>query len=120
MSTFDENIFRFKIQSVNSLESYLAHAALLMASIRTLWALQRKAESLGIFDDDETEASGTVRYNIFRLEKSLEDLAKMVAGRCNVDWAAIPNTLSSSTSLGNLKKKSRRSSKRSTKIPESQ
>ncbi len=74
------------IDQVDSLESYIFHLGLLCISVQTLVSLQEKAESLGIFDDDETEASKTLKYQAARLFQCANDLLKMCASRTKLEW----------------------------------
>jgi hypothetical protein len=49
-------------------------------------SLQEKAETLGIFDDDETELSKTVKYQTQKLFVCIQDLLKQAAGRTEMEW----------------------------------
>lgn len=77
------------IDQVDSLETYIFHLGLMCVSVQTLVTLQEKAESLGIFDDDETEASKTVKYQGARLFQCVDDLLRMCAARTKLEWPVL-------------------------------
>lgn len=74
------------VEKVDSLESYAFHLALMCVSMQTLSALQEKAESIGIFDDDETQVSKTISHQISRVIVSANDLLRMCVERSGQDW----------------------------------
>ena len=82
----NDNLKTIDLSKVNSLETYIFQLALLCASVQTLYALQAKAESIGIFDVDETEASKTVKYQAARLFQAVDDLLRMCTARTGMDW----------------------------------
>ena len=74
------------ISSIDSLETYLWQLGLLSISVNTLIATQDKAESIGIFDDDETELSKTVKYQAQKLFICINDLIGHCSARTDMDW----------------------------------
>lgn len=75
-----------EIDKIDSLESYLWNLGLGAISLTTILKLQEKAESIGIFDDDEIECSKTLKYQIQRVYTAVNDLIIMATKRANVDW----------------------------------
>ncbi len=82
-------LYTFDIPSVDSLETYLFHLGMMLVSLESLVTLQNKAESLGIFNEDETEASKTIRYQHTRLIICAQDLLTMVSSRVDMDLDAM-------------------------------
>lgn len=74
------------IEKISSLDEYILNLGILGLSLNRLMALQAKAESIGIFDNDETEMSKTVQYQTDRLLGCVNDLLVHVGARTNIDW----------------------------------
>lgn len=87
------NLQTIDIDSVDSLETYIFQLGVLCVSIQTLCALQEKAESIGIFDDDETEASKTLRYQASKLFTCANDILAMTCKRANVEWSDLKRSV---------------------------
>lgn len=81
------------IQSVDSLETYAFNLGLMCVSVQTLIVLQEKAEAIGIFDTDETEASKMLKYQVQRLYTCCDDLLRMCVQRSGQEWDDFRNKL---------------------------
>jgi hypothetical protein len=84
--TKNNQLQHIDLEKIDSLESYSFHLGLLCVSILTLAKLQDKAESIGIFNTDEEEASKMMRYQIQRLFTCCDDLLRMTVQRTGQDW----------------------------------
>jgi hypothetical protein len=84
--TKPQNLQLIDIAKIDCLEGYIWHLGIMCISISTLIELQTKAESIGIFDTDEEEASKSLRHQSERLFTCAEDLLRMVISRSGEDW----------------------------------
>lgn len=87
------------IEKVDSLESYIWHLGLMCVSVQTLVSLQEKAESLGIFDTDETEVSKTVKYQAVRLFQAANDLLIICSRRTQLEWPELMSKIINSAKI---------------------
>jgi hypothetical protein len=85
----DSSLQGIDISKVKDLETYLWNLGLLALSVDTLRALQEKAESLGIFDTDEEEASATLKYQISKVFVCINDLIALTGSRTGHSWEAM-------------------------------
>lgn len=85
----ENTLHSIDISKVDSLETFIWHLGLMCVSIKTLITLQEKAESLGIFDTDETEASKMVKYQAQKLITCSNDLLTMCSARTGKEWTEL-------------------------------
>lgn len=100
----EDPIKTVKISDVKSLEEYIFNLGLLSMSIETLYALQERAESIGIFSTDEEEQSKTVKLQVQRLYTCVDDLLNTCAKRTPLHWEGLMKEVIESARIKDRKK----------------
>lgn len=77
------------LEEIVDLESYLLNLGIMALSINTIAKQQQQALNIGILNDDETENSRTIIYEVQRLLTVMDDQLRLVGLRSPVEWSEL-------------------------------